>query len=62
MLKNVEALGGFTVKKATFEWPFSRTLSSAIKARPTPKDAQFYQVYFSHQTFLVSTYSQFSKK
>ena len=40
-------------KITTFEWPFSRTLSSARKARPSPKDAQFCQVYFSHWTFLM---------
>ena len=33
------------------EWPFQRTLSSAIKARPTAKDAEYCQVYFSLQPF-----------
>ena len=56
---NPRALVNSRLKKAKFpifEWPFSRTLSSAKKARPTPEDAQFCQV--SHGTF----YDQFSKK
>ena len=38
-------------KKPSFEWSFSRTLSNSSKARPTPKDAKFCTVYFSHGTF-----------
>ena len=41
----------FYSKIAAFEWPFSRTLSNAKKARPTPEDAKFCQVYFSHGPF-----------
>ena len=56
----------FYSKIATFEWPFSRTLSGAIKARLTPKDAEFCQIYFSHQSFygvrFVFEYKQSSKK
>ena len=39
------------VRKITFEWPFERTLSSAIKARPTSKDAEFCPVHSSYQPF-----------
>ena len=38
-------------KNPTFEWPFLRTLSNGRKARITPKDAEFCQVYFSQRTF-----------
>ena len=40
----------FYSKIATFEWPFSRTLSSASTARPMPKSAQFCQVHFLRGT------------
>ena len=45
-----QSLSSFTAK-----WPFLRTLSNGRKARPTPKNAQFCQVYFSHRNFFVAT-------
>ena len=49
--KNFWVTERFSSKIATFERPFLRTLSNAIKASPTPKDAEFCQVYFSHGPF-----------
>ena len=49
MLENFGSLS----HKPTFEWPFLRSLSKGIKAKITPKDAQFCQVHFSYRTFLV---------
>ena len=52
-------------KKPTFEWSFSRILSNSSKARPTPKDAKFCTVYFSHETLVwpcLSSVSQSPRK
>ena len=41
MIKSIESLSSFIAKKATFQRPFSRSLSETRKTRPTPKDTQF---------------------
>ena len=51
--KNKRVTEWFYSKLRTLKWPFSRNFSKARKDRPTPKDAQFCRVHFSHRIFLV---------